>query len=468
MPDWLRARATCPPTGLRHAKGTALAARATSVAALAMCARFFGYVVSIVRPVVGHRPGRPGDATAFEWHFMIPCLNEEAVIGPTVQRLISGFPAAQVWCVDDASGDDTPEILGRAAADDTRVHVVSRRWPEAHEGKGPALNAAWRAVVAAVPPAERGRVIVGTLDADGALEPRCLDILSGTDFFGNSQINGVQIKVRIVDDEPRTGRHTTRRSHLFARMQDLEFTGPIAGMQMLRRRVGTASMGGAGQFTRLSALMRIAEDHGTPWHQSLLEDYELGLHLLMTGGRTEYCHHTWVAQEGPATLSGLIRQRSRWVQGTIQCSRYLWPVWRSPWISRSGRLEITKFLCGPWLQAFTDLIAMALLTELTFRTALGSGPSRVLSGGGVRKLIALFVVIGMARRVVWGPVYRCTHEPELTIVRASVLGLAGWLFASVDHLATWWAITRTLRRRSDWKRTEHRGARGIPSPMSSP
>lgn len=434
-----------------------IASAVVTAVALLICARFVGHVVAIVLPLLRHRPDRSGDATVLQWHFLVPCLNEGTVIEQTVRELTSRFPAADVWCVDDASVDDTPEILARLAAD-PRVHTVTRRLPEAQEGKGPALNAGWRAIVSSVPPGtDFHGVIVGLIDADCVLDPRCLDIISGTAFFGDPRVSAVQINVRIVEDRPQGGRRAGHRSRLLSRLQDLEFTAPIAGMQMLRRRLGTAGMGGTGQFTRLAALTAIAEEHGTPWHRSLLEDFELGLHVLLTGGRTEYCHDTWVAQEGPPTLRGLIRQRSRWAQGTIQCSRYLWPVWRSPWISRLGRLEITKFVCGPWLQMFNDIVAVALLATLILKAVAGVDPGFGSIGFGGWWLIPLFVLLGMTRLVAWGPIYRATQARDLSIPQAWALGIASLPFGYVHEIATWWAFARTVRRRDDWKKTPRKG-----------
>src|SRR6476661_4135614 len=88
---------------------------ALNAAAFLFCASFLAYVVLIVVPFLRHRPAQPGDPDAFRWHFIIPCLNEQGVIAATVKGLLRSFPEAQLWCVDDASTDATPEILARLA-----------------------------------------------------------------------------------------------------------------------------------------------------------------------------------------------------------------------------------------------------------------------------------------------------------------------------------------------------------------
>jgi hypothetical protein len=47
-------------------------------------------------------------------------------------------------------------------------------------------------------------------------------------------------------------------------------------------------------------------------------DYELSLHLMMTGHRNEYTQDTWVDQEALPDLRRLVRQRTRW--GQAPCS----------------------------------------------------------------------------------------------------------------------------------------------------
>ncbi|HEY4702770.1 MAG TPA: glycosyltransferase, partial [Streptosporangiaceae bacterium] len=79
--------------------------------ALIMSVAFITYVVMIVVPFSRHRASRPGDARSLAWHFFVPALNEEQVIGRTVDRLRDTFPAAHVWVIDDDSDDHTGAIV---------------------------------------------------------------------------------------------------------------------------------------------------------------------------------------------------------------------------------------------------------------------------------------------------------------------------------------------------------------------
>ena len=71
--------------------------------------------------------------------FMMPCLNEEKVIARSLQRLLS-MPAGNfaVMVIDDGSDDGTAAAVTGVA--DERVWLLSRKLPNARQGKGEALN----------------------------------------------------------------------------------------------------------------------------------------------------------------------------------------------------------------------------------------------------------------------------------------------------------------------------------------
>jgi len=445
-----------------------------NTAAIMLCVSFLAYVLMIVVPYLRHQAGVVGDGTSLRWHFVLPCLDEEQVIEGTIRSLVATFPTAAIWCVDDGSSDATPRILAALSARWRQVRVVTRVAPEAQQGKGPALNAGWRAVVEALPArTDPATIAIGVLDADARLDPRCLDVITGPTFFGDPEVGAVQVQVRVRPDmaEPNDRRPvgSTRRSRTLVRLQDLEFSGPIAAMQLLRRRVGSVAMGGNGQFTRLSVLNRIADEHGTPWHGCLLEDFELGIHVLLSGSRTEYCHDTSVTQEGLPHLRLLLRQRSRWAQGSMQCFRYLVPVLRSPRVDTRGALEIAYFLFLPWLQLVGALVyAGSTVVAAYYALTLPGGPPAWLAGGAWG-VIPLFVVFGVAPFVIWGPIYAARTDPDLGRIRAAGVGGANWIYSYLNQVAVWWAFLRLVSARRDWKKTSRVATAAFPrSAWSSP
>ncbi|MEW2145786.1 glycosyltransferase family 2 protein [Micromonospora vinacea] len=427
-----------------------------NTAAFLLCVSFCAYVLSILVFHLKSGRSRGGSPDGFDWHIIVPCRNEASVVGDTVRRLLCDFPQATVWCVDDASDDGT--LAGLAAfADQPRVHVVQRQLPDARQGKGAALNAAWRRIEQSLPAnADRTRVIVGVLDADSRLDPQGPVALSGRQYFGSAQVGAVQVEVRMLQCAPRRYAPTTevsRWGRLLIRLQDMEFRAPIAAMQSLRRRTGSVAMGGNGQFTRLSLLNEIADQHGTPWHGALLEDFELGLHILLAGGRTEYCPESWVAQEALTRIRPLVRQRTRWAQGSMQCGRYLGKVLRSPRIGNSATLEIAHFLAAPWAQLLGTPIYLACLVVMSYYIDNTMGGLRGWWSSGGWGVPPLVLVFGIGPFALWGIVYRIRCEPQLSIPKALLLGICHWLYSYAQSLAVWLAFARMVTARTDWQKT---------------
>src|SRR5258705_8754444 len=76
---------------------------------------------------------------------VVPCLNEERVVARTVRAALDlrvPFARTRVLVVDDGSDDGTPAVL--AAIQHRWLHVLRREAPEARQGKGAALNVAYR------------------------------------------------------------------------------------------------------------------------------------------------------------------------------------------------------------------------------------------------------------------------------------------------------------------------------------
>ncbi|MFJ5234634.1 glycosyltransferase [Kitasatospora sp. NPDC088391] len=422
-------------------------------------AAFLCYLFALVVPLLRRRPGRPGSAADYRWHLFVPCRDEEAVIGETVRHLRRACPQAHVWVVDDDSADATAEIVRRAAEDDPAVHLVRRRRPDARLGKGAALNAAYDALCAWLPPdADRARVVVGVFDADGRPADGCLDLVAGRHQFGRPEVGGVQIEVRMLnrdDARPVPGAGALRTAHgrLLVRMQDLEFRGPVAALQLARATSRTVCLGGNGQFVRLAALDDLAAERGRPWTGRLLEDFELGLHLMLAGWVNSFCADTHVEQEALADTRRFLTQRTRWAQGVMQCAKYLPAIWRSNRIPNLGLLELGFFLCQPWLQLLGALLWP--LPPLALALAWRRDPDAVLaalsSGGWLLPL--LYAVVGVGQFVLWGPVYRRACEPTAGFWRSVGWGAAYPVYLLSLYAVSWRAAARTVRGRTGWAKT---------------
>lgn len=426
--------------------------------ALFVTVMFLSYVVMILLPFLRRPPTQLGDSAEFSWHFFIPARDEEAVIETTLGRCQRDFPDAHLWVIDDASEDRTAELVLAVGESDPHVHLVRRFRPNARTGKGPALNSAYRALDAWLPPsADRTRAIVAVIDADGRLSPDALDYVSSSSVFGDREVGAAQIAVR-MENRDNLGEHAAVSragrpfSKFLVRMQDLEFMTSMSAMQLLRERTGSVGMGGNGQFSRLTALDAIAARYEQPWHGALLEDYELGLHILLVGYRNRFVYDTFVEQEGLLSMRRFIVQRARWTQGTMQCSSYIGDIIRCPNLSNAGVVESCYFLITPWLQVIgVALWPVLFLLTLLKATEYPAGPGAFV--GQFWPIVFLALIFGALPFVMWGPVYRHNVEPGMSRTRSWLLGAGNAAYLLYTYFSTSRAFVRVVLGRQGWDKT---------------
>jgi len=422
-------------------------------------ALFLTYWAFILSHYLRRTDAEPGDARAFTWHLFVPCRDEAAVIGHTLAYLRQELPAAAVWVIDDDSADETAAITRVYESRDPMVHLVRRRRPDARTGKGDALNTAYRRLRAHLgPECDLSRVIVGVIDADGRPSANCLDVCAGPTMFGDRTVGGVQVEVRImntIDRRPiaHRGRVTNMFARTLVRMQDIEFRTVIGAIQGSRARTRTVGMGGNGQFTRLGSLAALDEGDGRAWRGSLLEDYELGLHLLLAGYRTAFTSTAWVNQEGLPDLRRYLTQRTRWGQGVMQCMRYLPRAWNSPKFTTAGALETTYYLFQPWLALLGTFVFPLPVIALVFaQSEVGNGVQEFLAAGGWA-LVSMYLVLGTTPFWLWGPLYRRRCAPEASRLASYGWGLAYLFYVYGFYITSWRAALRIARGEHGWSKT---------------
>lgn len=368
--------------------------------------------------------------------FLIGCLNEELVIGSTLENLLSD-PRARVVVVDDGSDDATGTIA--AAADPVRVTVVRREPPNARLGKGKALNdglAHIRRAVAAegLDPAD---VLICVMDADGELSEGCLDAV--LPLFRDPEVGGAQLMVRIRN-----------RATLLGLIQDMEFFGLTATVQVGRVATGTVSLGGNGQFARLTALDGL---EGDPWSESLTEDLDLTISLLANGWKLTSTPHAHVSQQAVEQLRPLLRQRTRWYQGHMTCGRRLPELWRSPRLSHAGALEVTAYLGVPWLQVLPWSILFHIGLWETYLTISQHGWDIFGRSAEARAIgLVLWGALVFAPCIVNGYLYS-RRMRSYGIVRSLALAHLLLLSAYISYIACWRALYRIVRGRRGWEKT---------------
>ncbi|MBE1524749.1 glycosyltransferase family 2 protein [Nesterenkonia lutea] len=413
------------------------------------------YISLLVHTYVVRRASRPGSADALTWHVMIPCRDEESVIAETVSAARTTFPGLHVWVIDDASEDATASIVRKLQDFDDKVHLISRRRPEARTGKGHALNAAYRVISAAASQdrSQRRRTVIGVLDADGFLSGNALDLLAGPDAFGEDTVGAVQLEVWMKnrgDRRPRplSGGLKNFLGRTLIRMQDIEFRTSNSAMQMLRVKTGTVGMGGNGQFTRLSVLDDLDAEYGQPWGRKLCEDYELGLNIIAGGHRTHYVPEAHVSQEALPYTRRLLTQRTRWAQGNMECAELLPPLRRSGNLRRSGWAEIHYFMSQPWL-----LMINLLLGPLLLVLAVTEGRIQFTAGGSLEWIVLLAAVFLILPYFLWGLLYKYTCREDISLASGIFYGLVYLGYVYLTYLYYPRAMNRMARGQTSWAKT---------------
>lgn len=366
--------------------------------------------------------------------FVVPCLNEERVLGASLDRLVSlEHPRVHILVIDDGSDDGTADIV--RSHPDPRVHLFQRSLPEARQGKGEALNAAIQHLRTSdlLGDTSHADVVVCVMDADGRLDSHALrDVIP---LFSDDQLGAVQIGVRI----------NNRHQSLLARMQDLEFVLYTHVFQRGRRHLGSVGLGGNGQFVRLSALDGLGP---SPWSRSLTEDLDLGVRLLIDGWETEFCSTSSVHQQGLVDIKRWVKQRTRWFQGHLQS----WGL--VPWVLRdltgTRRADLVYHLTSPFLLLLTSFLSAAFalwVLDLVLGIVLGDA---VVSGWW---LSAYLVAFGPA--LLFGLVYWSQEKHHgLKAVTAVVLMHGYVLYATLWYVAGWKAAYRSVRGQNGWSKTE--------------
>lgn len=224
---------------------------------------------------------------------LIPAYNEQQNIGATVESVIrTSYQRREIIVIDDGSKDDTSgevEAIIRAYPND-QVRLVRTE----NGGKASALN---------IGIAHAKNDIIVVLDADAVLEKDA--IAHFVKHFTDTSVGAVAGKV------------CTTGSH---RMLDLFQTLEYAIGQNIDKRafstIGAVGIvpGPAGAWRR-SYILAL----GGFSTETLAEDQDMTLTLLRSGSRIVYEPLAIAYTETPHNVKNFLKQRFRWVYGTMQC-----------------------------------------------------------------------------------------------------------------------------------------------------
>jgi cellulose synthase/poly-beta-1,6-N-acetylglucosamine synthase-like glycosyltransferase/peptidoglycan/xylan/chitin deacetylase (PgdA/CDA1 family)/spore germination protein YaaH len=222
---------------------------------------------------------------------LVPAYNEETVIAKTIRTLLGSTTAdpIQIIVIDDGSSDRTAEVVRSEFADVDLVRLCSRP----NGGKASALNYGIR---------QTDADIIVAIDGDTVLLPDAIEHLVRP--FADPSVGAVAGTVYVGN-----------RKNLITRFQALEYT---MSQHLDRRAFGHFNAigvvpGAIGAWRRQAVL-----EAGGYSHDTLAEDADLTVSLERRGWKVAYEPRALALTEAPESLRGFLKQRFRWMFGTLQ------------------------------------------------------------------------------------------------------------------------------------------------------
>ena len=332
--------------------------------------------------VISRSHTNPGEDISHFFSLLVPAHNEESVLGETLDTILNlDYPSElfEVVVINDGSVDQTERVARRLQKKYSNLKILTIPTNKGGQGKSAALNVgfadfllAWRGLE--IKP--RHRWIIGVFDSDAV--PKS-DMLKKVSFqFNDLNVGGVQTLVRIKN----------AKTSFLARLQDIEFLAFARVIQFARTNYsGAVALGGNGQFVRAPALDTVTiKKQKEYWSQdSLTEDLDLGVRLLIKKWKNVFIDTTFVSQEGTETLQTMFHQRERWAWGTLQTLKsfvFQPSFWRKKFSLRTKLdisvylihvlLPVLVFLCWAWSGlAIMGIIGVSNFFPFAFMVANG-------------------------------------------------------------------------------------------------
>jgi len=223
---------------------------------------------------------------------IVPAYNEEKVICGTIRALLrSDYPQFDIIVVDDGSTDQTSQRVQKIFGHEPRVRLFTK----GSGGKAQALNYGICQTQAPV---------VVMLDADTIFRTDTITHL--VSHFSDPQVGAVAGNAKVGN-----------RVNLLTKWQALEY---ITSQNLDRRAFAVlnciAVVPGAVGAWRREAILQA----GGFTNETLAEDTDLTLAMLRLGYTIKYEDQAVALTEAPDTIRAFVKQRFRWMYGTLQAA----------------------------------------------------------------------------------------------------------------------------------------------------
>ncbi len=255
---------------------------------------------------------------------VVPAWNEGAVLAASLERLMRlAYPPdrLRVVVVDDASTDDTPDVV-RAKAAEHPGRIVLLRREQGGQGKAHTLNHGIAHLLS-----DDWMQALLIMDADVIYRPDALRRM--TRHLADPRVGAVTAYIR----------EGSRRPGAIARFIGYEYATAQACARRAQNVMGAVAClaGGAQLHTRENL-----EAIGGHIDTSTLAEDTFSTFLTQLDGRTVvFDGQAVVLAEEPDSVRALWKQRVRWARGNVQITRRFARVWFRP--ARGHRLGAVDF-----------------------------------------------------------------------------------------------------------------------------
>ncbi|MGN6273801.1 MAG: glycosyltransferase family 2 protein [Protaetiibacter sp.] len=271
---------------------------------------------------------------------LIPAWNEGLVIRATIERMLRlAYPAdrLRIYVVDDASTDDTPQLLAELA----NAHpgqVFSLRREKGGQGKAHTLNHGLEIVLG-----DDWAEAVLITDADVIFTPESLGKM--TRHLADPKVGAVSAYIA----------EGSRDRNYMTRFIAIEYVLSQLAARRAQNVLGAqACLAGGAQLHSRENLEAIGGRIPTG---TLAEDTVATFESQLHGRRMIFEPHAVVLAEEPRTIDAIWKQRLRWARGNVQVS---W-IYRKVWFRPGHGHHLGNIAFGlSWFSIFLLPLAMVL------------------------------------------------------------------------------------------------------------
>ena len=352
---------------------------------------------------------------------LIPCHNEAVVIKETVENILNvDYENYEIIVIDDRSTDDTKDAVLELEKKYDKVKALIRD-KSAYPGKSAVLNDAIKIA--------KGEAYL-VFDADAKIKPDFIKLLL-TKYEGDD-VGAIQARKVIIN----------ANQNFLTACQYNEYVMDTH-LQVGRDAVkGAVELRGNGELIKKNALV----DIGGWNNETITDDLDMSTRLHIKGWDIRFVQDAIVYEEGVVTFSALVRQRRRWVEGSIRrYLEYIWNVLFTKDMSLRVGFDliayISEFLLPAWL--IIEIIVQA------FHFVKGQ-ENYILSSAILIVVVGLFFTSGL--------IYSFRKYSHYTTFKAIIQAI----ITSGYFITIWFPIVMFIvfkiiftKRTMDWGKTQH-------------